>query len=178
MGSVEMHKQLIAAGLFSLAAIVAPDLARSETSADCRPMLLLDVIDGDTVRGYIDTSDPEVAVHASLRITGIDTPEIGGHARCPEEKLKGREAKEFLKRVLEPALEKPTRKLARACEVDSDKYAKRRLGRLEVKRNGRWTDISSLMLESGLAFPYQGGRRGTAWCGCLVDGKCPAGYRG
>jgi endonuclease YncB( thermonuclease family) len=174
-----MHKQLwIGLALLSLVLLQPARSEAAESAGECRVMLLLSVIDGDTVRGYIDTSDPEVAVHASLRLLGIDTPEIGGHARCDEEKLKGTQAREFLKSVLEPALAKPTRKLVRACNVDSDKYAKRRLGRLEVKLGGRWTDISDLMLEKGLAFPYKGGRRGTAWCGCLQSGQCPAGYQG
>lgn len=139
----------------------------------CTPMLLLKVVDADTVAGYIDTSDPEVAVRASLRLEGIDAPETGGRARCVEERWKAREAKAFLTETLAEALDKPTRSLARVCAVKSDKYARRRLGRLEVKRGRRWLDVAGLMLEQGYALPYWGGRRGMRWCECLIDGRCP-----
>lgn len=143
------------------------------SDGSCTPMLLMRVIDADTVAGYIDTSDPEVAVRASLRIDGIDTPETGKRARCLEERWKAREAKDFLMRTLAAALDKPTRSLVRVCDLTSDKYAKRRRGRLEIKRGSTWHDVASLLVEKGYALPYDGGRRGLRWCECLTDGRCP-----
>ena len=55
-------------------------------ASGCHPVLLLGVVDGDTVQGYVDTSDPSVAVRVKIRIDGIDTPETGGRARCIEER--------------------------------------------------------------------------------------------
>ena len=64
----------------------------------------------------------------------------------------------------------------RACAIASDKYAARRLGRLEVVADDAWVDIGTLLISSGLAFAYDGGKRGDAWCTCLKSGTCPAGY--
>lgn len=169
------------AGLFAAVLLLASAgiAAAAETDgmlpseAFCSPMLLLKVVDADTVQGYIDTSDPEVAVRASLRLEGIDAPETGGRARCTEEREKAREAKQFLIATLADALDKPTRSAARVCAVKSDKYAKRRLGRLEIKRGRRWLDVAGLMLAQGYALPYQGGKRGRTWCDCLIVGRCP-----
>jgi endonuclease YncB( thermonuclease family) len=141
-------------------------------------MLLVSVIDGDTVYGYVDTSDPEVAIRVKLRIAGIDTPETGGRAQCDAERSKAAEAKSFLASQLQEGLVRPVRGLARACNIESDKYGGRRLGRLEIYSNHRWVDLGALMIRKGLAFPYAGGKRGAAWCDCLDGGRCPAGYEG
>ncbi|MEZ5926549.1 MAG: thermonuclease family protein [Hyphomicrobiaceae bacterium] len=155
-----------------------PSASAGEHPPGCFSMLLVNVIDGDTVYGYVDTSDPEVAIRVKLRIVGIDTPETGGRAQCAAERSKAAEAKLFLERQLEEGLARPVRGLARACNIASDKYGGRRLGKLEVYNNHRWVDLGALMISKGLAFPYDGGKRGRSWCDCLDDGRCPKGYQG
>lgn len=110
----------------------AEEATMEPQEATCQPVLLLAVVDGDTVHGYIDTSDPSVAVRVKIRLDGIDTPETGGHARCAEERQRAAEAKAFLQQLLAPGLAKPTRKFARACAIRDDKYASRRLSHLEI----------------------------------------------
>ena len=143
----------------------------------CFPMLLVRVIDGDSVYGYVDTSDPAVAIRGTLRILGIDTPETGGRARGDAERAKAVEAKSYLASQLEESLSRPVRGLARACDIGMDKYG-RRLGRLEVYSNHQWVDLGALLIKKGLAFPYDGGKRGQTWCTCLDSGQCPEGYQG
>lgn len=46
--------------------------------------LVLNVHDGDTFTATVNTWVNE-AVTARIRIAGIDTPEIGGRAHCPQE---------------------------------------------------------------------------------------------
>lgn len=144
----------------------------------CYPMLLVGILDGDTVTGYVDTSDPEMAYHGKIRILGIDTPETGGRAQCESEKAKAVDAKVFLKSQLEEGLARPVRGVARVCDLKSDKYSGRRLGRLEVYSNHQWVDLGALLIKKGLAFPYNGGKRGQTWCTCLDSGQCPEGYQG
>lgn len=164
---------------FSSAVATAADDGAGFATDGCHPVLLLDVVDGDTVQGYIDTSDPSVAVRVKIRIDGIDTPETGGRARCVEERRRAADAKAFLLQLLAPGLERPTRRFARACAVRDDKYASRRLSRLEIAGADRhWLDVGELMIRRGFAFPYHGGRRGDSWCTCLKSGQCPAGYQG
>jgi endonuclease YncB( thermonuclease family) len=168
---------VVACLLASLSFDVPARAAGSPTPEGCYPMLVMSVVDGDTVYGYIDTSDPQVAIRAKLRLEGIDTPEIGSHAQCPEEKAMGAAARDFLRGKLYPSLAQPTRTFARACNIAEDKYGGRRVGRLEAFLDKSWVDLSELMVAEGLAFRYDGGKRGTVWCDCLTAGQCPADYK-
>ena len=143
---------------------------------NCYNMHILKVVDGDTVYGYIDTSDPMIAVRAKLRILGIDAPERKGRAKCVAEAQKGEAARNYLSSILDNAISKRSRMLARVCQLKRGKYASRRLGRLEVHLRNGWVDMGELLLSKGHAIPYQGGRRGRTWCNCLEKGDCPAGY--
>lgn len=176
---MSFHLRLSTAVMLGLFAAAQSATADDAPGTGCHSVLLLGVVDGDTVHGYIDTSDPQVAVRVKIRLLGIDTPEAGGRAQCVEERRKAKAAKDFLQLTLQRALEKPTRSLVRACEVRDDKYASRRLSRLEIVDAGKhWTDVGKLMVEQGLAFPYDGGARGKHWCNCLQGGQCPSGYLG
>jgi endonuclease YncB( thermonuclease family) len=165
---------LVLAGLLSMTV----PAAAGEHPPGCFPMLLVGILDGDTVTGYVDTSDPEMAYRGKIRIAGIDTPETGGRAQCEAERSKAVEAKVFLRSQLEEGLARPVRGLARVCDIKPDKYSGRRLGRLEVYSNHKWVDLGALLIKRGLAFPYSGGKRGGTWCNCLDTGQCPEGYQG
>ncbi len=142
----------------------------------CYNMLVVRVIDGDTVYGYIDTSDPVVAVRVNLRLIGIDAPERKSRAKCVAEARKGEAARTYLNSILNRAISNRSRQLARVCHMKRAKYATRRLGRLEVRLRNGWVDMNKLLLNKGYAFRYSGGSRGNAWCDCLQKGDCPAGY--
>lgn len=150
--------------------------AAGPTAQTCQQMLVLRVIDGDTVYGYIDTSDPIVAIRAKLRLEGIDAPERGYRARCPAEAAKADQAKAFLQQILTRAIKSRGRSLARACHLRQGKYALRRLGRLEIRIARKWIDVSALLLKNGFAIPSKGRRDRAAWCKCPKHGDCPAGY--
>jgi hypothetical protein len=84
-----------------------------------------------------------------------------------------------LQQVLAPGLARPTRNFARACSIRDDKYASRRLSRLEIAdKQKAWHDVGDMLIARGLAFPYKGGRRNDTWCSCLRNGQCPAGFLG
>ena len=75
-------------------AALLPAAASSARTADgghnCYKMLVLRVVDGDTVYGYIDTSDPIVAVRVKLRLKGIDAPEHPRPGKMPGRTPQGR----------------------------------------------------------------------------------------
>ena len=176
----DVRKYLIALLSLTLAPLIfsSPGHAAPQTGdADiCYKMLVLRVVDGDTVYGYIDTSDPVVAVRVNLRLIGIDAPERKSRARCEAEARKGEEARDYVSSILSRALSTRSRAFARVCHIERAKYASRRLGRLEVRLRNGWVDMGTLLMRKGYAFPYSGGRRGRAWCDCLQKGDCPAGY--
>ena len=55
------------------------------------------VIDGDTVVVNASADLPSELSKLKVRLVGVDTPEIGRHAKCPKEKAAGRLATEFTK---------------------------------------------------------------------------------
>jgi endonuclease YncB( thermonuclease family) len=98
------------------------------------------IVDGDTIRIGAE----------EIRLTGFDTPETAS-AKCRSERRAGRAAK----RVLAELLHKRRLILQRR---GTDKYG-RTLARGEI--GGR--DVAQLMIESGHARRYVGGRR-KSWC--------------
>lgn len=100
------------------------------------------VIDGDTIQG----SDG-----VKYRLLGYDTPETY-QARCVEELARGNRATARLKELLRSGD-------VRLIESGSlDRYG-RSLAHLTV--NG--SDVGQILINEGLARPYNGGRR-EAWC--------------
>ena len=135
---------LVAAG-FSLATpALAGELLPGPFAAQ-----VLRVVDGDTIDARVRIwigQDLTVAV----RIRGIDAPELNG--RCAEESAMAAKATEQLARLAGARL--------RLTAIGEDKYAGRVLARVE---NAGGEDVGALMLASGLARPYVGGRRND-WC--------------
>jgi endonuclease YncB( thermonuclease family) len=111
------------------------------------------VIDGDTVEIEANYLPVELRDHLNLRIQGIDTPEKGGNAKCVGEALKAMKAKFFLAQEIQAA------KVVEITLSKWDKYGGRVLG--EIYLDG--IPASKKMLESGLAKPYNGGKK-ESWC--------------
>ncbi len=112
------------------------------------------VIDGDTVEFqalFLPEALPQVL---SLRIEGIDTPEKGGRAGCGREKQLGVSAYEFTKNAIE------TGKNIRIDIRGWDKYGGRVIG--DVLING--SPLSKMLIEKGLARPYDGKSAKSSWC--------------
>lgn len=108
-------------------------------------------VDGDTLEVKV-TVWLGVDLNTSVRLRGIDTPEI--HGKCAREIELAAAARELLRKETTP------RVLLR--NVEGDKY----FGRVEadVTTLPDGLDLSDAMLKSGLARPYDGGKRGE-WCG-------------
>jgi endonuclease YncB( thermonuclease family) len=107
------------------------------------------VIDGDTVRLEVDYLPVELGNKMSLRILGIDTPEL--HGKCLEEIKKAQDARDFLKGYLKG-------KQYTIVLKGRDKYF-RLLGDIKVGNEL----VSEVMLKNGHAVVYQGKTK-TSWC--------------
>ncbi len=78
--------------------LLLPGLATAEyltniTYPDVTVSEITSIYDGDTFRANIDSYPKIAGYRMSIRINGIDTPEI--RAKCTKEKILARKAKEF-----------------------------------------------------------------------------------
>lgn len=128
-------------GLLMMASANAADLI----------MPIKGVYDGDTFYSEL-RSLPKPLKDVSIRISGIDTPEI--RTTCASEKVMGFEAKAYLEKLFAGQ----TKVLVK--NVDWDKYGGRIDGEVFLLDG---TNIAVKMIESGLAIPYDGGKR-QSWC--------------
>jgi len=128
---------------FMFALLASPALA-SEIEAR-----VVSVYDGDTLTVEAEIW-PGIIARSSVRIDGIDAPEIRG--RCRREKDRALMARDALRRLAGDHV------ILR--DVRKGKYAGRVIARVYTT-DGR--DIAAIMLKAGLARPYRGGKR-KGWC--------------
>ena len=107
--------------------------------------------DGDTCTFTINGVHPLLGDKIGVRLSGIDTPEIRG--KCPEEKQKAYEARDFLVKYLENAEE------IILAEVERGKYF-----RLAAAIYADGVSLNEEMIRAGHAVPYDGETKKRDWC--------------
>lgn len=115
------------------------------------PAELLHVNDGDTFEARVQIW-PGMQVTTRVRLRGIDAPEKFG-ARCESEYRRAVAAEGALRQLLQAGGIVISR-------VAFDKYGGRVLADAATRETA---NVSEALLASGLARPYEGGRRG-GWC--------------
>lgn len=107
-----------------------------------------EVYDGDTVKIIVMFS--ETPVRFSLRILGIDTPELKhGEGRLPQEHLAAVKVRDYVKSLF------PTN-IAKVRIHDWDKYGGRVLGDLFLQTG---ENVSEILIKGGWARPYRGEKK-------------------
>lgn len=112
---------------------------------------VLSTYDGDTFRARAHLSTGQNATF-SVRLRGVDTPEIGRNARCADEERRGLEARDYLDRLLRIT---PVELTA----LGPDKYK----GRIDARVHAGGVDVAAALIAAGLGRPYGRGRR-QSWC--------------
>lgn len=107
--------------------------------------------DGDTCMISLPDVHPFFGDHILIRIDGIDTPEIKG--KCEREQRLAREARDFLRSVLEAA------STIRLTKAHRDKYF-----RVDATVLADGVDVADLMVNKGYAVRYDGGTKTANWC--------------
>jgi len=112
----------------------------------------LKAYDGDTITVEIPAVHPIIGRQISVRILGIDTPEMKGHGAC--ERQKAREAQELVQKTLASA------KQIDLVNIQRDKYF-RLLADVQV--DGKL--LKDIILGAHLAYEYQGKTKPKInWC--------------
>lgn len=102
------------------------------------------IYDGDTVtvRAHIW---PDHVLKISVRLEGIDTPEIRG--RCQAEEDAAVQARDFVANIAEQE-----NNVLWVRDVQLGKYAGRVLGKLQTRMGA---DVGTMLINNGLAVPYE-----------------------
>ncbi len=107
--------------------------------------------DGDTITVDLKDQHPLFGDDISVRVAGIDTPEIRG--KCAQEKELAREAKKIVKDLLENARTVKLKNVRRGkyFRIVADVYAGRK-------------NIADVLVKKKLAVRYDGGTKTYNWC--------------
>jgi endonuclease YncB( thermonuclease family) len=107
-----------------------------------------EIYDGDTIKIIVLFGD--IPVRLSLRIFGIDTPEIKqGEGRLPEERLAAISVRDYIRSLF-------PKNIAQICIRDWDKYGGRVLGDLYLQTG---ESVSDILINGGWARPYNGEKK-------------------
>lgn len=110
---------------------------------ECKYIKVFSCYDGDTITGIVRRYNRNIIIRC--RIFGIDTPEL--RTRDPTEKEAAIKAKEYIESLI-------LDKIVGFEYLGEDKY-----GRILCKITVGGKDLSSLMIQSGHAKEYMGGKK-------------------
>jgi len=116
-------------------------------------VVLTRVIDGDTVAFQANWLPDPLKKELSIRVFGVDTPEKGFRAKCPEEDARGQAATAFTKAQINASQKR------QVILMDWDKYGGRVLGDLLL--DGK--SLRMMLIQNNYAREYYGEAK-TSWC--------------
>ena len=135
--------------LLPLALLSSP--AHAESYGDYQGAVYVRNYDGDTITFNLPGLHPIIGEKISIRVNGIDTPEIKG--KCEKEKYDAQQAKEMVADIMKDA-ERITLK-----NMERGKYF--RIAADVYVDGEKLTDV---LIEAGMAVRYDGGRKVKGWC--------------
>ncbi|MCU8071008.1 thermonuclease family protein [Shewanella sp. SM32] len=139
--------------IFILLSIFIVTKSNAGTQESVTVSTLISIYDGDSFTVNVDEWPPILGQKITIRIKGVDTPELRG--KCKKEVEMARLAKQFTVSKLRES------KTIRLTGIERDKYF-RILA--DVSLDG--IDLGRLLLEAKLAVPYTGAKK-LEWCNIL-----------
>ena len=127
--------------------------AQKEKAGATYDVILTRVIDGDTVAFQANWLPEPLKKELSIRVFGVDTPEKGHRAKCPQEDARGQAATAFTKDMINKSQKR------QVILMDWDKYGGRVLG--DVLLDGKSLRVA--LITNGFAREYYGEAK-TSWC--------------
>lgn len=143
-------KKLLILVLLSLGSIAHAQKQPQGVTYDAQ---ILRVSDGDTVVISAPFLPAPLKPQLSVRIYGVDTPEKGHRAQCPQENAKGQAASEFTKKAVAASQKR------QVVLMDWDKYGGRVLGDIILDGNS----LRNMLIQNGMARAYFGEAK-QSWC--------------
>jgi micrococcal nuclease len=110
------------------------------------------VHDGDTFEVIIPDLPPKLQ-RVGIRVRGVDTPEMGGKAKCATERILANQAREFTVAFLGYGP-------LQLEDLEWDKYG----GRVDAQVLVDGKDLAPALIAAGLGHPYSGKGKRAGWC--------------
>ena len=122
----------------------------SETTLEC--VQYIRNYDADTITVNVPGLHPLIGNEISIRVNGVDTPEIRTKNKCEKEKAKI--AKKWLQA-----------KLQKAKRIDLRNISRGKYFRIVADVYIDDTNITDILLDKGMGYPYLGGtKKKVNWC--------------
>jgi micrococcal nuclease len=134
-----------------LALILHSVPAHAKSFGDYEGAVYVRNYDGDTITFNLPGLHPIIGEKISIRVNGIDTPELRG--KCEKEKYDAKQAQEMVADILNDA-EQITLK-----SMDRGKYFRIAA---DVIVDGE--NLADMLIEAGMAVRYDGGKKIHKWC--------------
>ena len=128
-----------------------PSHALAKSFGDYKGAVYLRNYDGDTITFNLPDLHPIIGEEISIRVNGIDTPEIKG--KCEKEKYNAQQAQQMVADFLKDAEQIVLKNMERG------KYFRIAA---DVIIGGE--NLADVLVEAGMAVRYDGGKKTHKWC--------------
>lgn len=146
--------------LFALicSVLLLSNTANAKSYGELSQVEYIRTIDGDSIVFNIPGVHPILGENISIRIRGLDAPEIRG--KCKEEKILALKAKSYVEVAMKRAI------FITLDNIERGKYFRIVADVMITDRYNERLNIAPLLIKSGLAVPYDGGSKDlNIWCG-------------
>ena len=134
-----------------LLCLFLPSYSMAKSFGDFQGAVYVRNYDGDTITFNLPNLHPIIGEKISIRINGIDTPEM--KSKCKTEKYDAKQAKDMVADILKDA-ERITLK-----NMERGKYFRIAA---DVIVDGE--NLADVLIEAGMAIRYDGGKKTKDWC--------------
>ena len=131
--------------------LLLPSYSLAKSFGDYEGAIYVRNYDGDTITFNLPELHPIIGEKISIRVNGIDTPEIKG--KCDKEKYDAKQAKEMVADILKDAEQINLKNMERGkyFRIAADVYV-----------DGE--SLADMLIEAGMAIRYDGGKKTHKWC--------------
>ena len=131
--------------------LLLPSYSLAKSFGDYEGAVYARNYDGDTVTFNLPELHPIIGEKISIRVNGIDTPEING--KCEKEKYDVKQAQQMVADILKDAEQIVLRNMERGkyFRIAADVFV-----------DGE--SLGDMLIEAGVAVRYDGGKKNHKWC--------------
>jgi len=137
--------------LLILPFILSPALSLAKDYGDYQGAVYLPNYDGNTITFNLPSLHPIIGQRINIRVNGIDPPEIKG--KCEKEKYDAKQAQEMVADILKDAE-----------KIDLKNMQRGKYFRIAADVFIDGENLSDILLETGVAVRYGGGKKTHGWC--------------